>query len=216
MEHPPGLHYLLSEERWGCLWRRVQHRPIAARRRRRTAHVYRQHSAGRGSARWEPRTDWIPRPAGAGVRQGPCFHPLTTPTRGWRRLWPREVTFIDASPPAVPRPSLLCAPEPQLREIVCQCHGGSGARRRLRVFPPAPQLSGSSGENKQVDRRKTASRSDVEVVGRWMNRVGAVSLCRVLIQSPPWGFGASGTLLGVFAPRVCRRFLTFCRACWSA
>lgn len=61
MEHPPGLHYLLSEEKGsgGGLWRRVLHRPITARLDRRTAHVYRQHSAGRGSARSEPFSDWM-------------------------------------------------------------------------------------------------------------------------------------------------------------
>ena len=43
----------------GGLWRRVLRRPIGARLGRRTAHVYRQHSAGRGSTRLGQSTEWI-------------------------------------------------------------------------------------------------------------------------------------------------------------
>lgn len=58
------------------------------------------------------------------------------------------------------------ADESRFCEIVYKCHFGSLTWRAIRVFPPPVQLTGSSGENKQVEPRKIGSRSDIEVVER--------------------------------------------------
>lgn len=67
--------------------------------------------------------------------------------------------------------------------------------QRLRVFPPTAQPAGGSGENKQVERRKTGRRLEVESVrvewvagGNWVKVVHGGR------------FGAAGPSFGVFSP----------------
>ena len=66
----------------GGLWRRVLPRPIAGRRGRRTAHVYRQHSAGRAPARWEPHPDWTPQKPELESPARPRFIAFPAPREG--------------------------------------------------------------------------------------------------------------------------------------
>lgn len=183
MEHPPGLHYLLSEGAGGGqrgrggLWRRVLRGPISARLGRRTAHVYRQHSAGRGCARRDTTPGLAFQPQRSGVTTPVLFLPMSASCGDiLRHKPPRSETTR--------RISVRCSAYKRFHRwksailsnrvrTSSQLLGYSS----VRVFLLAVELAGSSGENKQVDRRKIGSRSDVDA-NESSVLIQSLSICR--------------------------------------
>lgn len=161
MEHPPRLALPSVGRRIGSgggLWRRVQRRPIRGCRRRRTAHVYRQHSAGKGSDWSKPHTDWStrrPEPESPNGRRFDTFRRVRADDRTFGRAERRDSTYLDVLSHA----RVVFARESgRLAKSCAKRHLASCTHRRRHVFPPPAELGGSSGENKQVERRKIVRR----------------------------------------------------------
>lgn len=177
MEHPPRLALPSVGRRTGSgggLWRRVQRRPIRGCRRRRTAHVYRQHSAGRGSDWSKPRTDWSarrPEPESPNGRGFDTFRRVRAGDRTLSRAERRGSTYLDV----ISRARVVFAREGGRSAKSCAKRRlASCTRRRRHVFPPPAELGGSSGENKQVERRKIVRRVLMwSLLRRRMNRFHA-------------------------------------------